>query len=297
MVYILVLVASDKRLPVSASHLEWVASFLPVSGSCIWLASGQAVEMLLAEKPTIMQRQELDRFLALEKIDSFVISSAQPRRKKMLICDMDSTVVKGETLDDLASSLGLKAEISAITRRSMEGKLDFQEALRTRVSMLKGMPEEAVDAERARLQYTGGAWELVQTMSDTGAHCILVSGGFTCFTEVVAKELGFHYNHGNKLLFADGVATGSVGEPILHRGAKKEFLERYQQKFNVQSEDILAVGDGANDLDMLLEAGLGVGFHPKNFLRDRVENSILYGDLTSLLYLQGFSSQEFAKKS
>lgn len=293
---ILTLVASDEKRPLLPAHLEWVFRFVPVEGAGKWLAPERAVELVLGEKPSPAQRRQLERVFSAERIDTFVVSAGQPRRKKMLVCDMDSTVVDGETLDDLAASVGLKEKIAAITRKAMAGELDFPGALRARVAMLEGMPESAVDAELARLRYIKGAWELVRTMAGSGAHCILVSGGFTCFTEVVAKELGFQYHHGNELLFVEGIATGRVSEPILHRHAKSEIMEQYRQRFGLRPEEILAVGDGANDLDMLQAAGLGVGFHPKDFLRERVENSILYGDLTALLYLQGFSRSEFVKK-
>ncbi len=265
--------------------------------SLLWLAEGQAVELSLPHYPSPKQYTWLNNFLSKKKIDSFLLPFRQPRKKKLLLCDMDSTVVIGETLDNLAASIGIKEEIATITSRAMAGELNFREALQQRVAMLRGMPENAVEDEIARIKYTPGAKELVQTMTANGAHCVLVSGGFTCFTTAVAQELGFHYHHGNALLFENGVATGEVMPPILNRTAKKELLNRYAERFNLHKDEILAVGDGANDLEMLQAAGLGVGFHPKIFLQKQIQHSIRYSDLKSLLYLQGFSQQEIVVSS
>ncbi len=292
----MILVASDSNRAITGDQLEQVQKIVELRGLFRWLAPGQAVELSLVETPTPSQHRLLKDFFADDRIDCFMVSAEHPRRKKMLVCDMDSTIVKGETLDNLAKNIGLKEKIASITSRTMAGELDFCQSLRERLALLEGLPESLLEKELTRLRYTEGAWELVNTMARAGAHCILVSGGFTCFTRVVAEQLGFHHHHGNSLLFAQGRMTGKVEEPVLNRNAKYQFLKQYCQKLDIDPKEVLAVGDGANDLDMLQAAGLGVGFHPKPFLRERVENSILYGDLRALLYIQGFTLSEIAEK-
>ncbi len=286
----LIVVAEDGR-EVTSDHLAKIGAKLSAASSR-WLAPGQAVEFSLSHSPNQDQCQWLAAFLEKDRIDFFILPRQTRRRKKLLLCDMDSTIVRGETLDDLAARVGKKKEIAAITRRAMAGELDFDDAFCQRIAMLGGTPISAITAEIDRLQYTPGARELVQTMAAYGARCVLVSGGLTHFTEAVAKRLGFHHHHGNTIVFAEGVVTGKVKPPVLDRYAKKDLLGSYIREYGLQSDDVIAVGDGANDLEMLQAAGLGVGFHPKAFLRKRVENSILYGNLKALLYIQGFSQQE-----
>ncbi|MBM9520858.1 phosphoserine phosphatase SerB [Desulforhopalus vacuolatus] len=285
---ILTLVASDQ--PLQPDLLQQVRALV----DCIrveWLAPQKAVEMHLAGEKEL-DRAALAALLAPCRIDHFLQDGDAPRRKKLLISDMDATLVAEETLDELSASIGLKDKIAAITARSMAGELDFHEALRTRIDMLRGLPESAIGEHLQHLPWVVGARELVATMVADGAATVLVSGGFTCFTGAVAEKLGMQYHHGNTLIIKDGVLTGEVHEPILGREAKLEFLHQYQQQYGLQRGDILAIGDGANDLEMLRAAGLGVGFHPKEFLRRQVENSILYGDLTALLYAQGYRTEE-----
>lgn len=285
---ILTLVASNQ--PIQPDLLQQVRAL----AGCIrieWLAPEKAVEMYLAEGKEF-DREALAVLLAPHRIDHFLQDGDAPRRKRLLVSDMDSTLVAEETLDELSASIGLKDKIAAITARSMAGELDFHEALRTRIDLIKGLPESAITEHLQHLPWVAGAHELVATMVADGAVTVLVSGGFTCFTGAVAEALGMQYHHGNTFIIKDGRLTGAVREPILGRDAKLECLQHYQQQYGLQREDVLAIGDGANDLEMLRAAALGVGFHPKEFLRRRVENSILYGDLTALLYAQGYRTEE-----
>lgn len=287
---ILVLVASDADKPLLESHLE-KTEFI-VGSQCTksnWLAPAKAAELYFENKPTGKVRQELEKELAPDRIDALIVADDGLRKKKLLISDMDSTMVVGETLDDLAEVCGLKEEIARITERAMCGELDFQSALRTRVSMLKGLNATALQETCNGIQYMPGAKSLVKTMNNHGAKCVLVSGGFTNFTEPVAAELGFHVNHGNVVEIKNGVLTGQVLDPIVNHLSKRDYLHHYLSCFQLDTSQSLAVGDGANDLIMIADAGMGVGYHPKAFLKERAENSILYGDLTVLLYAQGYS--------
>jgi len=223
-----------------------------------------------------------------------VATPAASRRKRLLIADMDSTIVAEETLDELAAHAGLKEQIAAITRRSMNGEIDFATALRERVAMLKGLRLEALEATWRGIGITPGARELVATMRAHGAATALVSGGFTFFTSRVAERLGFEMHLANTLL-DDGVAlTGRVVEPIVDRDRKRGALVSLARAKRLDRSETLAVGDGANDLDMLREAGLGIAFHAKRIVTDAVPASILYADLRALLFIQGYRVSEFS---
>jgi phosphoserine phosphatase len=287
--YILTLVASDTKKPLLKSHLQWVEQCL--SGRVLgthWLSPAKAADLQLSAPPDRHARTGLEIFLAEDRIDFFIVADGPARKKKLLVADMDNTMVAGETLDELAAQCGLQDEIAAITARAMAGELDFQEALRVRVAMLKGLPEMTLQTTLAAIQPMAGAEKLVTTMRNHGAVCVLASGGFSCFTAPVAARLGFHVSHGNLLEVREGRLTGKVREPILDHRAKLSFLRQYQAACNLDTAETLAVGDGANDLAMISAAGLGVGYHPKLFLKERIQNSILHGDLTALLYAQGY---------
>lgn len=217
------------------------------------------------------------------------------RRKRLLIADMDSTMVQGETLDDLAAFAGLKDKIAAITAQAMRGELEFEEALRARVAMLKGLEETAIARTLEHLEYMPGARTLVQTMAGQGAYCMLVSGGFRQFTGPVAAWCGFHEDRANQLMIADGRLTGVVAEPILGRDAKLQALLEMAGHHRIPLAETVAVGDGANDVDMLLAAGLGVAFHAKPLVREAARFKVDHGDLTALLFAQGYRRAEFAE--
>lgn len=217
------------------------------------------------------------------------------RRKRLLVADMDSTIIGCECLDELADYAGLKAEIAAITERAMRGELAFEPALRERVARLEGLPVSALErcyAERVRLN--PGARTLVRTMAADGARCVLVSGGFGFFTSRVAAEAGFHTDRANTLLKADGRLTGRVAEPILGREAKLQALQDEAAALGVGPSATLAVGDGANDLAMLEAAGLGVAYRAKPVVAARAHARVDHADLTALLYFQGYKADQFA---
>ncbi len=221
-----------------------------------------------------------------------IAQPAEGRRKTLLVADMDSTIVAAETLDELADFAGLRDEIAAITRRAMNGELDFKEALRERVSMLRGLGVDALDKTWERIRFTPGARELVATMRANGAATALVSGGFTYFTSRVAAELGFDLHHANTLLDDGAALTGFVGEPILDRDAKVLTLRELAEQRGVAMALTLAVGDGANDLDMLELAGLGVAYHAKPIVAARARACVDHADLRALLYAQGYRREE-----
>jgi len=286
---ILILVASDKNSPLLQDHLDGVSRQLQWHTSpWKWLGEGKAAELQFNLPSESWSRTAIEKSLEGDRIDCFVIDDDGCRQKKLLISDMDNTMVVGETLDDLAAACNLKDKIAAITERAMAGEIDFQAALRTRVKMLRGLSTEALDQTAREIQYMPGAETLVRVMRENGAFCVLVSGGFTCFTEPVAHYLGFHGHHGNTLQLKDGALSGVVEEPIIDHNTKLEILQKYARSNGIAESGCLAVGDGANDLAMISAAGLGVGYHPKEFLKKRAKNSVVYGDLTALLYLQGY---------
>ncbi len=222
------------------------------------------------------------------------IVSSQNRRKRLLIADMDSTIINVECLDELADMAGLKPVIAAITERAMRGELDFAAALKERVAMLKGLELSALErVYKERIRLNPGARTLLATMRANGAETILVSGGFGYFTSRVARDAGFQSDQANTLLDDGKVLLGTVKEPILGREAKLEALERATQEFGFDLSQTLAVGDGANDLDMIKRAGLGVAYHAKPIVAAAAGASVAHGDLTALLYLQGYADTEF----
>lgn len=214
------------------------------------------------------------------------------RKKQLLLADMDATMVQEETLDELAAFAGLKDEIAEITARSMRGEIDFETSVTQRVGMLKGLKTSALNETLSHMNYMPGGDVLVRSMKAFGAHCVLVSGGFTYFTEKVAAHLGFDENFGNRLIFEGDNLTGDIERPIQGRAFKGELLKQKMYEKTLLPEACMAVGDGANDLDMLSAAGLGVGYHPKPVLHEALDNVVIYGDLSTLLYAQGYRFNE-----
>jgi phosphoserine phosphatase len=238
-------------------------------------------------------RAAMDGVLKALPID-VCIQSFEDRKKRLLIADMDSTIIGQECLDELADFAGKKAEVSAITERAMRGELEFEGALRERVAMLKGLPLQALeDCYAQRVTLNPGARTLVATMAANGARCALVSGGFTFFTSRVAAAAGFQVQRANTLGEADGVLTGTVGEPILGREAKLAALQDEAAGLGIDLSDTLAIGDGANDLAMIEAAGLGVAYRAKPVVAARAAAKVDHADLTALLYFQGYRADEF----
>jgi phosphoserine phosphatase len=288
--FFITLVASDT--PLTDAHVRQAAEFLNAAEKPVWLGAGKAADIFLPHQPPKNQMDELRALLAEDKIDVLATPAAN-RRKKLLMADMDSTIVREETLDELAAYAGIKDRIAAITEKSMRGELDFKAALRERVALLKGLKEEALTLTLEKTQMMPGAIILARTMARHGATCVLVSGGFTFFTAAVAARVGFHHHHGNTLEIDNGALTGKVTPPILDKDAKSAFLQSYSHDMGIGAEDVIALGDGANDLPMLQAAGLGIGFHPKPLLCKALDNVILHADLTAALYAQGYKAAEF----
>lgn len=263
------------------------------ASSVTWLAADIACDLALPAVAAAEAQANLAHALSGEAID-IVIHEETGRRKKILIADMDSTMIDQECIDELADEVGLKDHVAAITARSMNGEIAFEPALRERVALLKGLDAAVIDRIVAtRLTLASGGHELVQTMRTNGAWTALVSGGFESFTSRIAAKLGFQENRANGLIEVDGKLSGEVRIPILGREAKAEALHDIANKLGLTPADAIAVGDGANDLDMIRLAGTGVALHAKPAVAAQAQIRIDHGDLTALLYIQGYRQEEF----
>ncbi|MFU8823256.1 phosphoserine phosphatase SerB [Yoonia sp.] len=262
-------------------------------GDALWLAPDEAAEFDLPVQPD--NAWDVWEDLQQQGVD-LVIQTTANRRKKMLLADMDSTMIQQECIDELADEAGVGAHVADITARAMNGELDFEAALIERVGLLRDLPESVIGQVLAsRITYMPGGMALVKTMKAQGAYAALVSGGFTAFTAQVAEALGFDENRANTLLVADGKLTGDVARPILGKAAKVTALEEITARLGITEADVLAVGDGANDLGMLGRAGAGVALHAKPSVQAQCDIRINHGDLTALLYIQGYARAEFAQ--
>ena len=292
------LICNPASPALDSTIVDGARAVLPSPGPAQWLFNEVAVDI-----PFERQDASRDDIKAIEErlrqargdlpID-IVVQPRIGRRKKLFLADMDSTMIGQECIDELADFAGLKAHVAAITERAMRGEIEFESALRERVALLKGLPVGVVDEVlEKRITPTPGGRALVMTMRAHGAYTCLISGGFTLFTKVVAEKIGFQENRANQLQVADGKLTGEVVEPILGRATKLATLVELAESFDLDDIDTLVTGDGANDLGMIQAAGLGVAYHAKPAVAAAAAARIDHGDLTALLYAQGYRRDEF----
>ena len=291
---VLTLVAAEG---LSAAAVESAAAALRGAGARLdpprWLATGVACDL-----PFDGTSADLGEAAARAALHGAAVDlAAQPaaaRRKRLLVADMESTVIRNEMLDELADLVGRRPEVEHITARAMAGELDFAGSVRARVALLAGLPATVLERAEERFELDPGAAQLVATMTVHGAFTALVSGGFGIFAEALRRRLGFDTCRANELLIAAGRLTGRVAEPILGRDAKAQVLRELCRRLAIEPGDAVAVGDGANDLAMISAAGLGVAFHAKPAVVAAARFSVRYGDLRTLLYYQGYDAADFA---
>ncbi|WP_283194342.1 phosphoserine phosphatase SerB [Rhizobium sp. AN80A] len=293
MALVATLVANPSNPVLTAAIAEKAADAARASG-LYWLADGVACDIALRDgTDATAAHAAIAAVIAGAPID-LVIQDQDTRRKKLLIADMDSTMIGQECIDELAAEVGLKDKVAAITARAMNGEIAFEPALRERVALLKGLPISVVDEVIAkRITLTPGGMELIATMKAKGYYTALVSGGFTVFTSRIAATLGFDEDRANILLEENGHLTGFVAEPILGKQAKVDALEDISKKLGISPEEAMAVGDGANDLGMLHIAGSGVALHAKPAVAAEAKIQINHADLSALLYIQGYRKTDF----
>jgi phosphoserine phosphatase len=293
MALVATLVANPSN-PVLTSEIAEKAAGAAKASGLYWLADGIACDIALRDGTEAeTARAAIADVIGAAPID-LVIQDQDTRRKKLLIADMDSTMIGQECIDELAAEVGLKDKVALITARAMNGEIAFEPALRERVALLKGLPISVVDDVIAkRITLTPGGIELIATMKSKGYYTALVSGGFTVFTSRIAATLGFDENRANILLEENGYLTGFVAEPILGKQAKVDALEDIAAKLGISPDEAMAVGDGANDLGMLHLAGSGVALHAKPAVAAEARIQINHGDLSALLYIQGYRKTDF----
>jgi phosphoserine phosphatase len=292
------LICNPANPALDSTIVDGARAVLSSPGPAQWLFDEVAVDIPFAGQITSAgDLRTIESALRAARGDLPIDIVVQPRanrRKKLFLADMDSTMIGQECIDELADFAGLKAHVAGITERAMRGEIAFEPALRERVGLLKGLPVGIVDEVlKTRIQLTPGGRELVTTMRAHGAWTCLISGGFTLFTDRVAAQIGFQENRANRLVVADGQLTGEVEEPIVGRAAKLATLIELTEAFDLDQIDTLVVGDGANDLGMIQQAGLGVAYRAKPAVAAAAAARIDHGDLTALLYAQGYRRDEF----
>jgi len=292
---VLTLITDPVRRLLSDIHVDKAVAYLEQTGATVgtpdWLAPGIACDLPFdGADPAAAQTHVRGRFNGAPL--DIAAQAAAGRRKRILIADMDSTMITIETLDMLAASLGYADEVARITDKAMNGEIRFRDSLRARLALLEGEDASGIDEVNAAVDYTPGGRALVQTMRANGAYCALVSGGFTFTADMVRDELGFDEARANELLIEDGRLAGRAAEPILGREAKLDALRELCARHGVSEAEAVAVGDGANDLDMIGAAGMGVAFRAKPVVAAEARFTVEHGDLTALLYLQGYRTDE-----
>jgi len=297
--YILTLIANPDNPVLTSSLVAQVASAVGCTKSPQWLAPDIACDLLIEEVQPFEPKIVLaiaHQLVATTAID-VAIQPCAHRRKRLLIADMDSTIIAQECIDELGAAFGLKSQIADITTRAMNGEFEFEDSLIRRVNLLKGLPQAALEEVfNTRISLNPGARELVATMRANGAYCALISGGFTYFTQRIAKITGFDFNDANSLIFDNSLLNGEVTRPILGRESKLVALKKIRQERNLLKEDVIAVGDGANDLAMIQEAGIGVAYYAKPKVAEIADVAINHSNLTALLYLQGYNATEIVSE-
>jgi phosphoserine phosphatase len=292
--HVLTLIGAPDGTPLEVGHINRVRTSLPDAQEPDWLAEGEACDLPIDVAGSPSRIVDTARHALGGVAIDIACLPATGRRKRLLLSDMDSTMIDQECIDELGALAGIRKEISAITAQVVRGDISFEIALNQRVTLLRGQKLDLLErAYQTRITLKSGARTLLQTMRANGAYCVLISGGFTYFTERIASRLGFHENLGNELMFENGHVSGKVREPILDRGAKQVALNRLCRDRSLDPHDILAVGDGANDIEMLQAAGLGVALHAGPAVRKAASACVDCADLTALLYLQGYRKSEF----
>jgi phosphoserine phosphatase len=295
MSFVATLICNPVNPALDSTIVDGARAVLPSPGSAQWLFDEVAVDIPFEGHDDIRAIENRLREARGDRPVDIVVQPQAFRRKKLFLADMDSTMIGQECIDELADFAGLKAHVAAITERAMRGEIEFEPALRERVALLKGLPVGVVDEVlKTRITATPGGRELVTTMRANGAWTCLISGGFTLFTNAVAAGIGFQENRANELLVQDGQLIGQVREPVLGRAAKLATLIELRESFDLDEIDTLVTGDGANDLGMIQAAGLGVAYHAKPAVAAAAAARIDHGDLTALLYAQGYRRDEFA---
>ena len=298
MQYVVTLTANKSLAPIANHHAILTEAVLKSLGSQLcetrWLSRGTAVDIVFDKVPLSVAREKIINSLDRVPVDVNV-QKLKGRRKRILIADMDSTIIENESLDDLADIAGLKSQVEVITEKAMRGEIDFKIALKERVRLLKGQPETILNRFLLeKIKITDGAFCLIKTMKTQGAMTALVSGGFSQITEHVANKVGFDINLGNQLLISDKKITGEISTPILDAQSKKKTLYSLINDQNVKIQETIAVGDGANDIPMLRSAGTGIAFRAKPIVKAATAFKINHCDLMALLYIQGYQDNEIS---
>ncbi|CAI3932008.1 Phosphoserine phosphatase (SerB) (PDB:3N28) [Commensalibacter papalotli (ex Botero et al. 2024)] len=291
--YILTLVTLPNIL--DQSIIDLIAQIIPIDNA-IWLSEQEAIDIslpdILEQSQALSVFQRVKTVLSKKPVDVFLTHN-EYRKKKLLVADMDSTIVQSETLDDLAAEVGIGEKIAAITRRAMNGELIFADALNERIALLKGVSADLLEQTWQHTHLNHGANTLVATMKKHNAYTALISGGFTFFTQKVADKCGFDENHANRFSIANNMLDGTVIPPILGKEAKLFHLDRLTKELHLKPQESLTIGDGANDLPMLTHAGLGIGYYPKPIVAEQITNIIRHTTLYSALFIQGYHKSDF----